>query len=101
MLVSPIITSPMLSPNLKKKVLAIKLSTLTSLRIPVKFYMKKTFSKFKIIDGVYQIDIEWYLTQQIMPPVQRLLEVIPGIIISEIAMCLGLDGSKYKNNRKK
>jgi len=56
--------------------------------------------EFKESNGVYQIDIEWYLTQQIMPPVQRLLEVIPGIIISEIAMCLGLDGTKYKNNRK-
>jgi len=36
-----------------------------------------------------------------MPPVQRLLEVIPGIIISEIAKCLGLDEARYKHTRKK
>jgi len=48
-----------------------------------------------------QIDREYYLGQQIMPPVQRLLEVIPGIIIADIAKCLGLDEARYKHSRKK
>ncbi len=49
----------------------------------------------------FKIDVEWYLSQQIMPPVQRLLEVIPEIKISEVAMCLGLDEARYKQTRKK
>jgi len=57
-------------------------------------------AEFKESNGQYKIDREWYLSQQIMPPVQRLLEVIPGIIISEIAKCLGLDEARYKHTRK-
>lgn len=32
-----------------------------------------------------------------MPPIQRMLQIIPGILISEVAICLGLDGTKFRN----
>lgn len=40
-------------------------------------------------------DLEWYLKQQVHPPVSRLCEPIEGTDISHIADCLGLDGSKF------
>ena len=42
-----------------------------------------------------EIDVEWYLTQQIMPPIQRLCEPIAGTSPAQLASCLGLDSSKY------
>ena len=46
-------------------------------------------------NGKLQVDIEWYLTQQIMPPIQRLCEPIAGTSPAQLAECLGLDSSKY------
>ncbi|ORX91154.1 hypothetical protein K493DRAFT_409457 [Basidiobolus meristosporus CBS 931.73] len=41
------------------------------------------------------IDIEWYLNQQVHPPVARLCDPIEGTDAAHIAHCLGLDSSKY------
>jgi DNA polymerase alpha subunit A len=43
-----------------------------------------------------EIDIEWYITQQILPPITRLIEHIEGIEVEFVAQCLGVDGKKYR-----
>jgi DNA polymerase alpha subunit A len=45
--------------------------------------------------GILKPDVEWYLTQQILPPVSRLCEPIEGLSQGQIAQRLGLDSSKY------
>lgn len=42
-----------------------------------------------------QVDGEWYLSQQVHPPVARLCEHVQGTDSARIAVCLGLDGQKY------
>lgn len=41
------------------------------------------------------IDYEWYLIQQIHPPISRLCQHIEGTDSGRIADCLGLDSSKF------
>ncbi|KAK6589322.1 DNA polymerase alpha catalytic subunit [Cryptosporidium xiaoi] len=41
------------------------------------------------------IDIEWYKSQQILPPISRLCSPIPGLEISRIGQCLGLEYRHY------
>ncbi|CAM9549186.1 unnamed protein product [Ectocarpus fasciculatus] len=45
-------------------------------------------------DGL-TIDYEWYLTQQILPPIARLCEPIEGTSVAQLSLQLGLDASKY------
>jgi hypothetical protein len=40
-------------------------------------------------DGSLRVDVQWYLTQQILPPVARLCENIEGTDLSQLAACLG------------
>jgi len=47
-------------------------------------------------DGVLKPDVEWYLTQQILPPITRLCEPIEGTSQGAIAEKLGLDSVKYR-----
>ena len=44
-----------------------------------------------------EVDIEWYMTQQILPPTQRLCEPIEGTSPAQLAEKLGLDSSKFRN----
>jgi DNA polymerase alpha subunit A len=46
-------------------------------------------------DGKLQIDVEWYLSQQILPPIARLCEPIEGTSQGMLSEQLGLDASKY------
>jgi DNA polymerase alpha subunit A len=46
--------------------------------------------------GVLKPDVEWYLTQQILPPVSRLCEPIEGLSQGLIAERLGLHSTKYQ-----
>eukprot|EP00540_Astrosyne_radiata_P020315 CAMPEP_0116836160 /NCGR_PEP_ID=MMETSP0418-20121206/7940_1 /TAXON_ID=1158023 /ORGANISM="Astrosyne radiata, Strain 13vi08-1A" /LENGTH=608 /DNA_ID=CAMNT_0004465895 /DNA_START=30 /DNA_END=1856 /DNA_ORIENTATION=+ len=46
-------------------------------------------------NGALKPDVEWYLTQQILPPTSRLCEPIDGTSSRELAERLGLDSSKY------
>lgn len=46
-------------------------------------------------EGVLKPDVEWYLSQQILPPVSRLCEPIEGLSAGLIASRLGLDSKKY------
>jgi DNA polymerase alpha subunit A len=48
-------------------------------------------------NGALQPDVEWYLTQQILPPISRLCEPIEELTQSAIAGKLGLDSSKYNH----
>lgn len=46
-------------------------------------------------NGALQIDVEWYLSQQVHPPIARLVEHVQGTDSALIAECLGLDANKY------
>ncbi|KAL1921703.1 uncharacterized protein VTP21DRAFT_10345 [Calcarisporiella thermophila] len=44
-----------------------------------------------------KIDLEWYLQQQVHPPVARLCDPIEGTDGARIADCLGLDPAKFRS----
>jgi DNA polymerase alpha subunit A len=46
-------------------------------------------------EGEYVIDYEWYLSNQILPPISRLCEPIEGTSQAILSEKLGLDSSKY------
>jgi len=48
-------------------------------------------------EGMITVDTEWYLSQQIHPPISRLLNPIDGTDSGRIAECLGLDASKFRH----
>ena len=50
--------------------------------------------------GKLNIDIDWYLSQQIYPPIERLIEHIEGIDGKFICDCFGLDHKKHSNFTK-
>lgn len=41
-------------------------------------------------DGTLKVDLNWYLAQQILPPVSRLCENIEGTDVPQLASCLGI-----------
>jgi len=47
-------------------------------------------------DSELSIDVEWYLSNQILGPVTRLCAPIEGTSSARIAECLGLDAAKFK-----
>lgn len=48
-----------------------------------------------------KIDVNYYLHQQILPVISRLLEPFDGTDQAFLAQCLGLDSSKYKQRQGK
>jgi DNA polymerase alpha subunit A len=46
-------------------------------------------------NGVLVPDVQWYLTQQLVPPIARLCEPIEGTSAATIAQHMGLDASKF------
>jgi DNA polymerase alpha subunit A len=50
-------------------------------------------------EGLLEVDTEWYLSNQIHPPICRLLSPIDGTDSSQLAECLGLDASKFRQIR--
>ena len=46
--------------------------------------------------GQLQIDTQWYIEQQLLPPITRLIEHIEGIEVDFVAQCLGADPKNYK-----
>jgi DNA polymerase alpha subunit A len=50
--------------------------------------------------GALKPDVEWYLAQQILPPVSRLVEPIEGLSQHVIAERLGLDSTKYNHGMR-
>jgi len=49
-------------------------------------------------NGALHVDIEWYLTQQILPPIARLCEPIEGTSQARIADVLGLDAHRFNRS---
>jgi DNA polymerase alpha subunit A len=47
-------------------------------------------------NGVLKLDVEWYMSQQLLPPIARLCEPIDGTSRAIIAEKLGLDSSYFK-----
>lgn len=45
--------------------------------------------------GRLKVDREWYLAQQLLPPIARLCEPIEGTSQAQLAECLGLDSSRF------
>ncbi|TFK51987.1 hypothetical protein OE88DRAFT_1658731 [Heliocybe sulcata] len=45
-----------------------------------------------------KIDYEFYLSQQVLPPIERLCEPIEGTDRSRLAECLGLDPNRYRSS---
>ena len=57
----------------------------------------KEGSELKIGKGIWFItDLEWYLANQVHPPIARLCAPIEGTDNARLAVCLGLDANKYK-----
>ena len=52
-------------------------------------------------NGRLTVDVEWYLTQQILPPISRLCEPIDGTGPAELSAQLGLDTSRFANLHSK
>ncbi|KAF8703965.1 hypothetical protein AX14_014078 [Amanita brunnescens Koide BX004] len=44
-----------------------------------------------------QVDYEYYLSQQVLPPIERLCDPIEGTDRPRLAECLGLDPQRYRN----
>ncbi|KAJ8662546.1 hypothetical protein O0I10_001507 [Lichtheimia ornata] len=62
-------------------------------------FAEKAFHPDDVVHGEKSLDIEWYLHQQVHPPIARLCSPIDGTDIARLAECLGLDGSKYNVGR--
>jgi hypothetical protein len=46
-------------------------------------------------NGTLVPDVQWYLTQQLVPPIARLCEPIEGTSAATIAQHMGLDPTKF------
>ncbi|KAF5093129.1 hypothetical protein D0Z03_002542 [Geotrichum reessii] len=58
-----------------------------------------TLAEFKTAPGgPLKPDVEYYLTRQILPPLERLCAPIEGTDAIRLADCLGLDTEKYKQS---
>ncbi|KXS22075.1 hypothetical protein M427DRAFT_163586 [Gonapodya prolifera JEL478] len=53
---------------------------------------------FKKDGSTLKVDVEWYLSNQVHPPIARLIAPIEGSDTGRIADCLGLDASKFRSN---
>ena len=47
--------------------------------------------------GKKKPDVQWYISQQLLPPITRLIEHIDGLNVDFVAQCLGADPKKYKS----
>ena len=52
-------------------------------------------------NGGLTVDVEWYLTQQILPPISRLCEPIDGTSPAQLSEQLGLDTSRFASTSNK
>lgn len=52
-------------------------------------------------NGALLVDVEWYLTQQLLPPISRLCEPIEGTSSAALAEQMGLDPSKFASSAHK
>merc|ERR1712227_566280 len=59
--------------------------------------IKSTQSKKEENDKQLKVDIDWYMTQQILPPIARLCEPIEGANSAVLAERLGIDSKQFRN----
>jgi DNA polymerase alpha subunit A len=66
-----------------------------------KQYAKRAYTPDEVLksEGSLTIDIDWYLSQQIYPPISRLIEYIEGIDGTFICECFGLNPKKHNFTR--
>ena len=69
---------------------------------PTNNLASKAFSPDELLHskGSLKIDVDWYTSQQLMPPLTRLIEHIEGIEIDFVAQCLGVDLKKHKYTKQ-
>lgn len=62
------------------------------------YYAERSFHPEEIMKaaGALTIDVDWYLSQQVHPPIARLCEHLAGTNSGMLAECLGLDAAKYR-----
>lgn len=63
----------------------------------------KAFSPDEVVNPKLnlEIDNDYYITQQLLPPITRLIEHIDGIEVDFVAQCLGVDPKKFKFHSSK
>lgn len=64
--------------------------------IAMRSYHPKEFEELAK-KGEIEVDKEWYMHQQVMPPLTRICCVVSGISLSYMAECFGIDPSRYKS----
>ena len=62
-----------------------------------KYYAQRAYSPDEVLNQKLKVDIDWYLSQQIYPPISRLIEHIDGVDGKFICECFGLDAKKHTN----
>jgi len=65
---------------------------------PSSSFAERAFHPDEVREFGLNVDIDWYLGTQILPPVQRLCEGIEGLTSAELAEALGLDATKFKGH---
>nr|WCZ58504.1 DNA polymerase alpha catalytic subunit [Andalucia godoyi] len=62
-------------------------------------YAERAYHPEEIVKaaGALTIDVDWYLSQQVHPPLARLCEHLEGINSAILADCLGLDSGRYRS----
>lgn len=60
-------------------------------------FEKSAYSFDEVINSrTLKPDVDWYIGQQLMPPITRLIQHVDGMEIDFVAQCLGVDPKKYK-----
>ncbi|KAJ9113184.1 hypothetical protein QFC22_006023 [Naganishia vaughanmartiniae] len=54
--------------------------------------------EFRKPDSELKLDFDFYLSQQVLPPIERLCNDIEGTDRARLAECLGLDPTRFQNN---
>ncbi|KAF9175853.1 DNA polymerase alpha catalytic subunit [Mortierella sp. AD011] len=61
-------------------------------------FAERAYHPDEVVDGSgLKIDVEYYLNQQVHPPLDRLCGPIEGTDATRLAECLGLDTSKFRS----
>ncbi|EFP82360.2 DNA-directed DNA polymerase alpha catalytic subunit pol1 [Puccinia graminis f. sp. tritici] len=53
--------------------------------------------ELRLADSPWKIDYDYYLSLQVLPPIERMCDPIEGTDRCRLAECLGLDPSRFKN----
>ncbi|KAJ9098951.1 hypothetical protein QFC19_006175 [Naganishia cerealis] len=54
--------------------------------------------EFRKPDSELKLDFDFYLSQQVLPPIERMCNDIEGTDRARLAECLGLDPTRFQNN---